>query len=91
MIDDMDKGDSNEDKGIYYNLLKTRFDEDKEDRESVEEAIEDIIKASKSTKYKPVTKKILNHLVELTEKYKEYTKTDSVSYHYIDKHRDFNG
>lgn len=73
LIADMDKCVSNSEKGIYYNILKNRFNEDKENRDDVREAIKDIIEASKSKKYNNNTKKILLHLVDLTDKYSDYT------------------
>ena len=60
LLEDLDKAD-NKEKGIYYNLLKSRFNDDKE--EYVEDNQDEILNEYKKVKYSSVTKRMIGDLI----------------------------
>lgn len=64
LLEDLDKAD-NKEKGIYYNLLKSRFNDDKE--EYVEDNQDEILNEYKKVKYSSVTKRMIGDLINKFE------------------------
>ena len=62
LVADFDKSSDKRDKGIYYNLIISRFCEYKEGKESVEENISEFMMVYNNSSYKGATKKILDFI-----------------------------
>jgi len=62
LVECFDKSSNKKDKGIYYNLIISRFCEYKEGEEKVENNISEFIRLCENNKYKGATKKILDFI-----------------------------
>lgn len=67
LVDCLDKSDK---KGIYYNLLRVRIDQNKEYEEDIEENVEIMRKLVTNKKYKDSTRKALEKLISMSQDYK---------------------
>lgn len=77
LFEDMCSCERKADKGIYFNLLKSRLDSNKEESQLVRKNVEFLVKLLKSNKYDGTNKKILEYLIE------EYNKNDKyIKYFY---------
>ena len=74
LLNEINKSKNKKEIGIYYNLLKTRVNDCKEDLDDYYEAIEILEKIYKKNNYNEVTNKILKHLVEVDIKNSDYSK-----------------
>ena len=77
LIDDLDRSDKKSDKGIYFNLLKSRLNPCKEENDDIDENFEAIENLYKEGKYSGTTQKVLEKLMEIScyyesNKYKGY-------------------
>lgn len=64
LFDDMCLCEVNRDKGIYFNLLRSRLDCNKEDYDLVNKNINSLVKLLESNKYDGNNKKILEYLIK---------------------------
>ena len=72
LLNDIEKCQNKREVGIYYNLLKSRINEDKEDRATYYATIDELEKINKRNNYNEVTNKIIEHLLEVDLQKKDY-------------------